>query len=161
MRVIVTGDRNWNARDLAEEIVKRLLARYGRELVIAHGGAPGIDWSFTQACADLGVTVEVHPARWDHLDAPGAIVRMNKDGLRYNANAGPIRNAEMVAAGAEMCIAFHRFLAGSKGTKDCVRRAIEAGIPTYLIDSKQAEPMRLRADDGRLSRAQRNAGAGG
>jgi hypothetical protein len=22
-------------------------------------------WSFTQACADLGVKVEVHPTRWD------------------------------------------------------------------------------------------------
>jgi hypothetical protein len=41
----------------------------------------------------------------------------------------------MVAAAAEMCIAFHRFLATSRGTKDCVRRAIEAGIPTYVIDS--------------------------
>jgi hypothetical protein len=150
MRVLVTGDRHWYAPDLAVQVVNRLLARYGRDLVIVHGAAPGIDWSFTQACADLGVKVEVHPARWDHLDAPGAIVRVNKDGLRYNANAGPIRNAEMVAAGAEMCIAFHRFLAGSSGTKDCLRRALAAGIPTYLIDSKKAEPTRLRADDGRL-----------
>jgi hypothetical protein len=118
--------------------------------VIVHGGAPGLDWSFTEACADLGVPVEIHPARWDVLDVPGAIVRTNKDGLRYNANAGPIWNAAMVAAGAGMCVAFHRFLARSRGTKDCVRRAIEAGIPTYLIDSKAARPRRLRAGDARL-----------
>jgi hypothetical protein len=55
----------------------------------------------------------------------------------------------MVAAGADMCVAFHRFLSGSKGTNDCVRRAIEAGIPTYLIDSEAAAPRRLSADDGR------------
>jgi hypothetical protein len=97
------------------------------------------------------VKVEVHPARWDRLDVPGAIVRVNKDGLRYNANAGPIRNGEMVAAGADMCVAFHRFLTESRVTKDCVRRAIEAGIPTYLIDSEKAEPRRLREGDGRLS----------
>jgi hypothetical protein len=76
--------------------------------------------------------------------------RTPKDGTRYNANAGPTRNAEMVAAGAEMCIAFHRRLAWSRGTKDCVRRAIAAEIPTYLIDSEQARPRRLRAGDARL-----------
>jgi hypothetical protein len=57
----------------------------------------------------------------------------------------------MVAAGAEMCVAFNRFLAASSGTKDCVRRAIEAGIPTYLIDSEAVEPRRLRDGDGRLA----------
>jgi hypothetical protein len=36
------------------------------------------------------------------------------------------------------------------GTKDCRRQAIEAGIPTYLIDSEEARPKRLRADDPRL-----------
>jgi len=61
-----------------------------------------------------------------------------------------IRNAEMVAAGAGMCIAFHQFLRQSRGTKDCVRRALEAGIPTYLVDSKEAQPRRLRAGDARL-----------
>jgi hypothetical protein len=150
MRVFVTGDRHWYAPELAAEVVKRLLVRNGPDLVIVHGAAPGIDWSFTQACGNLGLKVEVHPARWDLLDVPGAVVRVNKDGLRYNANAGPIRNAEMVAAGAGMCVAFHRFLRQSRGTKDCVRRAIAAGIPTYLIDSKAARPWRLRAGDARL-----------
>jgi hypothetical protein len=57
----------------------------------------------------------------------------------------------MVAAGAKMCIAFHRLLTESHGTKDCVRRAIEAGIRTYLIDSEKAEPRRLREGYGRLN----------
>jgi hypothetical protein len=57
----------------------------------------------------------------------------------------------MVAAGAQMCIAFHRRLAYSRGTKDCVRRALEAGIPAYLIDSEATEHRQLRADDERLS----------
>jgi len=41
MRVIVTGDRDWYAPDLAAEVVKRLLVRYGPDLVIVHGGATG------------------------------------------------------------------------------------------------------------------------
>ena len=62
----------------------------------------------------------------------------------------PIRNAEMVAAGAEMCLAFHRAISSSKGTKDCARRALAAGIPTYLINTEAAEPKRLQAGDARL-----------
>jgi hypothetical protein len=69
---------------------------------------------------------------------------------RFGKRAGPIRNAEMVAAGAMLCLAFHRFLPGSKGTKDCARRALAAGIPTWLIDSDAGIPRRLRADDPRL-----------
>jgi hypothetical protein len=56
----------------------------------------------------------------------------------------------MIRAGAELCIAVHRFLANSRGTKDCVRQAIAAGIPTYLIDSEAALPRRLRGGDMRL-----------
>jgi hypothetical protein len=151
MRVIVTGDRRWYAPDLAVQVVNRLLFRYGPDLVIVHGAAEGIDRSFAKACQALGVEQEPHPARWKELKAVGAVVRYDRRKHPYNANAGPERNAEMVKAGAEMCVAFHRFLAESRETKDCVRRAIEAGIPTYLIDSENAEPTRLRADDGRLN----------
>jgi hypothetical protein len=41
----------------------------------------------------------------------------------------------MIGAIAAMCIALRRRLAQRRGTKDCVRRAIAAGIPTYLVDS--------------------------
>jgi hypothetical protein len=150
MRVIVTGDRNWYAPELAEKVVNRLRLRFGRGLVIVHGAATGIDQSFAEACDKLGVAHEPHPARWDDLDAPGAVIRQDKHRRRYNANAGPARNAEMVAAGAGMSVAFHRRLAWSRGTNDCVRRAIEAGIPTYLIESEEASPRRLWADDARL-----------
>src|SRR5688572_21297659 len=147
MRIIVTGDRNWYAPDLAEQVVNRLLLRCGPGLVIVHGGATGIDRSFAEACDDLGVDQEAHPARWEDLDHPQAVIRYDKKGRAYNAMAGPIRNQEMIAAGAEMCIAFHRAISASKGTKDCARQAIKAGIPTYLIDSDAAVPKRLLADD--------------
>ena len=150
MRVIVTGDRRWNAPELAEEVLNRLLARYGPNLVIVHGAATGIDRSFALACGELEIEQEAHPARWEELDHPEAVIRYDGRGRAYNANAGAIRNAEMVAAGAGMCIAFHRAIAASKGTKDCVRRAIAAGIPTYLIASEAAEPKRFKTGDARL-----------
>jgi hypothetical protein len=103
--------------DLAERIVARLLKRYGRDIVIVNGGAPGVDWVFSKACTREGVATETHTADWRTL---GNI-------------AGPARNREMVKAGADLCVAPHRDLAASKGTKDCVRRALTAGVETWLI----------------------------
>jgi hypothetical protein len=40
VRILVAGDRYWNCADLAKQIVSRLLARYGQNLVIIHGGEP-------------------------------------------------------------------------------------------------------------------------
>lgn len=149
MRIIVTGDRNWYAPDLAEQVLNRLLRRYGPNLVIVHGAATGIDRSFAEACGELGIKQEAHPARWEELDHPEAVIRYDKRNRPYNTNAGPIRNHAMVDAGAEMCLAFHRAISSSKGTKDCARRAIAAVIPTYLIASEAAEPKRLQEGDAR------------
>jgi hypothetical protein len=35
------------------------------------------------------VEQEAHPARRDDLDQPQAVIRQNKHGIAYNANAGP------------------------------------------------------------------------
>lgn len=102
--------------------------------MIVHGDATGIDESFATAAKGLGVAVEAHPADWDRL----------------GKRAGSIRNGKLIRAGAGLCIAVHCFLMNSMGTKDCARQSIEAGIPIYLIDSEQAMPKRLRADDPRL-----------
>jgi hypothetical protein len=134
MRILVTGDRHWTCYDLAEAILNRLIARYGPDLVIVHGGAAGVDQAFHMACKTLGIAVEPHVADWKGL---GNI-------------AGPARNREMVQAGADLCIAIHRFLASSMGTKDCVRQALAAAIPVYLVDGDHGTPKRLQAGDVRL-----------
>jgi hypothetical protein len=43
-----------------------------------------------------------------------------------------------------------RTLETSKGTKDCIRQALAAGIPVYLIEDDRAIPRRVQADDKRL-----------
>jgi hypothetical protein len=135
MRILVTGDRHWPCADLAERILNRLIGRYGPDLVIAHGGAPGVDNAFATACRLLGVVAEPHVADWKGL---GNV-------------AGPARNREMVEAGADLCIALHRTLETSKGTKDCVRQALAAGIPVYLIEDERAIPKRIEVGDKRLA----------
>ena len=81
-----------------------------------------------------GLNVEPHLADWKGL---GNV-------------AGPARNREMVEAGADLCIALHRTIETSKGTKDCIRQAFAAGIPVYLIEDEQAIPRRIQAGGDRL-----------
>jgi hypothetical protein len=134
MRILVIGDRRWHCHAIAEQILLRLLQRCGRNIVIVNGGAPGVDWAFSKACRELGVEIEVHTADWR---TPGNI-------------AGPARNREMVQAGADLCIACHRTLETSKGTKDCVRQALAARIETWLIAGEHVRPTRILANDPRL-----------
>jgi hypothetical protein len=51
----------------------------------------------------------------------------------------------MVLAGADLCIALHRSIEASKGTKDCVRQALAARIPVWLIEDEQGVPKRVHA----------------
>jgi YspA, cpYpsA-related SLOG family len=79
MRILVTGDRHWRCDELAERILTRLLARYGADIVVVHGGAPGLDNAFAVACRKLGVVAEPQVADWKGL---GNV-------------AGPARNRDM------------------------------------------------------------------
>jgi hypothetical protein len=126
-RVIVTGDRNWRCLELARRIMARLTARYGDGLTIIHGGATGVDAAFDLAALEARVSREPHPADWH----------------QYGDRAGPLRNQIMVDRGAAFAIAVHRTLERSRGTRDCVRRCLAAGIAVYLIDAEQAEPRRV------------------
>ena len=49
MRVIVTGHRAWDCRDLAAEDVRRLVSKYGQGLVIVHGALGGAVAAFGAA----------------------------------------------------------------------------------------------------------------
>jgi hypothetical protein len=150
MRILVTGDRYWPCHLLAEPILRRLIARHGEGIVIVHGNSEGIDEAFASACSVLGIVSEPHPAAWDDLSQPDARIMTRFDGSKYDAQAGPRRNAEMIALGAEMCLVFHRNLKFSVRTKECARQVTRAGIPTWLIESTLGNQNRLSADDPRL-----------
>lgn len=130
-RVIVTGDRHWYCESLAYKVVRGIVAKHGPEVVIVEGGAEGVDWAFHVAADGCGVATERFEADWKTL----------------GKRAGPSRNADMVAAGADLCIAVHPNLAASKGTRDCVRQAFAAGIPVWLIETEDCKPIRLSSMD--------------
>lgn len=114
MRVIVTGDRNWDD----PVTIQNELAKLPPDSTVVHGDCRGADRWAGRLARELGLTVVAWPAEWK----------------KHGRKAGPIRNQEMVDSGADLVLAFHPDLGRSKGTRDCVRRAQRARIQVRVID---------------------------
>jgi len=125
MRILVTGSRTCTterAITVVESTLTAVLGSLGfqameRGVIIVHGQCPkgGVDLiAHRWAEGDPDTTPEPHPADWK----------------RHGRAAGPIRNAQMVALGADLCLAFPG--PTSTGTWDCIRKAVAAGIPTQI-----------------------------
>jgi hypothetical protein len=121
-RIIVTGSRALDDRDLVWDALA--LARWELgPLVVVHGAATGADTlaaQWVRQHPDLGCIAEPHPAKWKELGRA----------------AGPIRNQQMVDAGAVLCLAWP--LHNSRGTRDCMARAAKALIEVREIRAKAA-----------------------
>jgi hypothetical protein len=126
-RVLVTGSRTWTAQHV---IADALREHYTPGAVLISGACPrGADAIAEQIWASWGGQVERHPADW----ATGRA-------------AGLARNAAMVAAGADVCLAFIRDT--SPGASHTARLAELAGIPVRRYDhpaEDQAAPAGLTA----------------
>jgi hypothetical protein len=123
-RVLVTGTRRVTRAQAAyvhnvlDEIRRADMSLFGpRPMVVIQGECPygGVDLAAKQwAEATGGARTEGHPAEWSRL----------------GRSAGFVRNTAMVEAGADLCVAFPA--RGSRGTWDCLRKAVDAGIPSRL-----------------------------
>jgi hypothetical protein len=118
MRIIFTGSR----RMKSDAQIRYALYAIGPtpSQIWVHGagpGEPGCDELVKRLASEFGdyVKLEPFPADWTKL------------GRR---SAGPIRNSAMVAAGADICLAFPDN--ESVGTWDCLRKAVAAGIQTRI-----------------------------
>lgn len=131
-RILVTGSRDWDDRLTIYRALNSVCEaadllyppdQYGNTLpdpskfVVVHGACPtGADRIADDWCVGNFFLAEEHPADWE----------------THGKAAGPIRNAEMVNLGADICLAFP--LPSSRGTKNCMRLAREAGIPIAVYN---------------------------
>ena len=117
MRVIVTGSRDWSHGPVVQAVLQDVILEHG-PFTLVHGGCPrGADRFADRWARAAGIPVKIFEADWE----------------KYGTRAGPIRNAEMIQAGADLVLAFP--LPGGKGTQHTIRLAQEAGIPVKVWGS--------------------------
>jgi YspA, cpYpsA-related SLOG family len=126
-RILVTGSREWTG---AFRICTVLAEYYKQDAtaVLVSGACPkGADHLAEYWWKRWSGTIERHPADWD----------------QFGKAAGFRRNAEMVALGADICLAFALPCTrpdctrlephDTHGTEDCMKRARAAGIPVERL----------------------------
>lgn len=117
MRVLVCGSRDFDDRAAIGNRLWVLMARIGPFTVI-EGDARGADRIAGEWADLMGVPHLRFPADWK----------------RYGRAAGPIRNQQMLDEGRpDLVLAFTHDITTSKGTKDMVTRAQQAGLPVYIF----------------------------
>lgn len=126
-RIIVCGSRRWRDRDA---VIRRLAAIEPPldDVVIVHGDAAGADRIAHQEAEKLGLLVEPRPADWE----------------THGRRAGYLRNVEMAAAGAELCIAF--WDGRSKGTSMMIDIAKRSRIPVEIVWPGRFRVVRVPTD---------------
>lgn len=115
-KIIACGGRNWSNRDS----VRRELSLLPKDVLIIHGAATGADSLVEEVAKELGLKTKPFPAEW----------------AKYSRAAGPIRNQAMLKelnGATSMLLVFHTDLPNSKGSKDMVARAVDAGWNIRLI----------------------------
>lgn len=128
MRLLITGSRHLNRKHedhvyaALDEAVKNYKYENGgltdneEKNTLIHGDARGADRMCAQWAEENGWAVESYPAQWEE----------------YGRSAGYIRNQKMVDSGADLCVAFP--LGDSFGTRNCIKIAKKAGIPTHVYE---------------------------
>ena len=123
-RLLLTGSRTWDDTPAIEHALAVILDRHPEGVLLVHGACPRGADAIAAACAARtpGYRIEAHPADW----------------RRHGRAAGQLRNAKMIALGADGCVAFLR--GASPGTTATARMASAAGIPVWLhIQQRPAE----------------------
>jgi hypothetical protein len=135
MRVVVTGSRDWRDGRAIQRALAALIDR--APVTIVHGDARGADRLADHAAHVLerwGYRVERFPADW----------------RTHGRAAGPIRNRQMLEAGADAVFAFP--MPGSRGTLDCMIEAHRRGIPVWIWTAERMKRWGPHEEDTLMSR---------
>ena len=116
-KVLVTGCRDWADEDIVFQSLTALENHHGQIRVVCGDCKTGADKMARDWAASKGYDRDIHVFRAD---------------WSRGRRGGPERNQNMVdRGGAVVCLAF--WDGKSRGTLDCLTRAVAAGIPVTVL----------------------------
>lgn len=124
MKILVTGDRNWDDYNIVAEALSALPPG----TIIVHGACRGADVICAETAKELGFIVRSYPADWK----------------RFGRAAGPVRNKQMLTEEnlshepINFVYAFHNDLKNSRGTKNMLKQAESCGVRYRLFSSPRS-----------------------
>src|SRR5688572_25033460 len=129
MIVLVCGGRNHSNYALIWDTLDQLHAERGITRIV-HGAGGNVDMSADAWAKSRKVEVKPYPADWTDISRPDAVIRIRRDGAKYDAKQGINRNQEMLdKEDIALVVAFP----GGPGTRDMVARSRRAGIDVMAI----------------------------
>jgi ribA/ribD-fused uncharacterized protein len=131
-KTIIAGSRNFTNQTEANRVLDKLvLEGYVVPTEIISGKARGADTCGEIWAKTNGIPIKEFPSYWEDLNTPTAIIKINKYGKRYNANAGYERNKRM----AEYSNALIAFWNGkSPGTKNMIELAKKKKLHIFIYN---------------------------
>jgi len=134
MKVAIVGDRTVTDSTIVDKAVKQ--SGFNVTEVVS-GGAKGVDSLAVQWASDNGIPFTEFKAKWNDLSAKGAVIKTNKWGKKYNAQAGFDRNTQIVNY-AEATIAIQPN-GPTSGTQDTVSKTKKAKKPLHQYEKPDEE----------------------
>jgi len=129
MKVIVAGSRSITDYSLVSRIIDQLVAQYEMQIdEVVSGLANGVDRLGRKWAIEHGIPPKDFKAEWEDLSVPGALVKVNKWGKKYNALAGHMRNERMAQYGDALIAIWD---GKSEGTSDMIHRAKAHKLEVY------------------------------
>lgn len=133
MKVIICGGRDFQDY----EKLKRAIQQSGFLITeIVSGGATGADSLGERWAKENNISITRFPSDWNNLKQKGAVIKINKWGKKYNANAGFYRNEEMAQYVSKEHPDCRGLIAveGGAGTADMIKRAKKHELNIYVYE---------------------------
>ncbi len=143
-RIIVAGGRNFSDFELLTHSLDNILTKAKvKDVIIVSGKAKGADTLGEEYAKLRGHAVAPFPADWDNIHVPGAVVKVNSRGKKYNSKAGAIRNEEMARYAAAspvrgVLVAFWNGEAGGTSLMITIARAY--GLRVFIVKCNYNSP---------------------
>lgn len=132
MRVLASVSPHFTSRSTIAGALNIIDTTQPGPHTLVHGNARA-ERSIATLAKALGWTLEPHPADWTAECTDQCRHRPRVDD--FCAAAGAYRNTDMVALGADICLAFFAAVGHNGNVIDCSKKAAAAGIAVHPFTS--------------------------